>query len=453
MAAAQMRRKPGLSRDEWPAPPVTARAQKIRARVQPLVELGDPDVFEVNLMGNNMLPLVKRRSEFEQLSRQLEQSGAPSNTMPLQIARAGHDPAQAAEAIQVFLDSLLQNVGLDEDAQSPNCQLLKSFLGLRRTHDVDHFRANADGTVVRGKAPPRPSQRDDGLRSPRNALQPLHNHPNQFAMQQPHFAHQDVAPGPASIDEKAAALEKIRQRREALRAESHLAPQTDVGHPERGHRPADMLSAPEKADLVRIKLAEALHEDRPQAPAPSDEDAIRLHSSEFSTAAYSAAVPLVDDVCEKENAVLQPSVIKGITRRALRQAQVLVEQTSADSKLKTWINCTDEDYGLTFTQSLCGESSIFDIAIPKPAQESSATTPRKSTASANAAPAPMESTSTTSNRVGLMAGYTSSFRDIRSKFANAVGSIADQEYVGSLLTSQEAQVLYFSNRLPETCTV
>jgi hypothetical protein len=147
---AQSRGRPPISHDEWPgglkapeAGPLTSRTQKIRARVQPLVELSDPDIFEVNLMGNNMLPLVKRRNEFEELSRQIQQNGTQCGVLPLQISQ--QDPAHAAQAIQSFLDSLLHKVGLDDDC-SRNCQLLKCFLGLWRTHDVDHFRANADGT-------------------------------------------------------------------------------------------------------------------------------------------------------------------------------------------------------------------------------------------------------------------------------------------------------------------
>lgn len=147
---AQSRERPPLSRNEGhgglqapEAGPLSSLCQKIRARVQPLVELGDPDIFEVNLMGNNMLPLVKRRGEFEDLSRQIQQSGTPCEVLPLLISQ--RDPARVAQAIQGFLDSLLNKVGLDDDS-SPNCQLLKCFLGLWRTHDVDHFRANADGT-------------------------------------------------------------------------------------------------------------------------------------------------------------------------------------------------------------------------------------------------------------------------------------------------------------------
>lgn len=282
-------------------------------------------------------------------------------------------------------------------------------------------------------------QRDDVQKSPRNALQPLHNQPNQFTLQQPHFA-QDVAPGPASIDEKAAALEKIRQRREAARAHSHPARPLTGAH-NAVNASMVTLSAPEKTDLVRKELAQALleatHEDL-QSPAISTGTKL-MRSPDSSTSANSAAVKSLDDVSEKENALELQSAVKGVTRRAIRQAQVLVEQMSSSSKLKTWINCTDEDYGLTFTQSLCGES-VFDITIPKPfhSGSGSATTPRRSNANTSA-PAPMESTSTTSNRVAAMAGYTTSFRDIRSKFANAVGSIADQEYASSLLTSQEAQ--------------
>jgi len=122
-------------------PTVSARSQKIRARVSPLMELKDQDVFEVLLMGNNMLPLVKRRSEFEQLSQQLErvQSGTP----PLRINQ--QDPTRTAQDIQIFLDGLLLAIGVHEDS-SPHCQLLKSFLGLGRSNDVDHFHTNTDGT-------------------------------------------------------------------------------------------------------------------------------------------------------------------------------------------------------------------------------------------------------------------------------------------------------------------
>lgn len=70
--------------------------QKVRARVTPLMEL-DPDVFEVILFGANMLPIVKRRHEFEQLSRQLQ--GMQSGTALLRINQK--DPKLTAHDIQV----------------------------------------------------------------------------------------------------------------------------------------------------------------------------------------------------------------------------------------------------------------------------------------------------------------------------------------------------------------
>jgi hypothetical protein len=122
--------------------------QKVRARVSPLIELRDPDIFEVILTGNNMLPLVKRRSEFVQLSQELHgmNIGTPALKMHQQ------DPCLAAQDIQKFLDALLATIGIEDD--SAPCRLLKSFMGLwapqsaeaQHFTKVDDFRANAEGT-------------------------------------------------------------------------------------------------------------------------------------------------------------------------------------------------------------------------------------------------------------------------------------------------------------------
>ena len=199
-----------------------------------------------------------------------------------------------------------------------------------------------------------------------------------------------------------------------------------------------MLSAEEKANLIRTKLAEALSESAnlrsPYAHSEAgphetrDEILTHIQSPEFSSMAYSAAMQMPDSgSSEKENACgAQALATKSVNVRALRQAQVLLEQMDTTSKLKTWVNCNDEDVGLTFTQSLCGDS-VFDIAAPKPVASEVQTVVKPGRMDSNSgAPAPIESSSTTSNRVAAVAGYTSSFRDIRSKFANALGSISDQ---------------------------
>ena len=122
--------------------------QKVRARVSPLIELRDPNIFEVILTGNNMLPLVKRRSEFVQFSQELHgmNIGTPALRMHQQ------DPCLAAQDIQQFLDAVLATIGIEDD--SAPCRLLKSFMGLwapqsaeaQHFTKVDDFRANAEGT-------------------------------------------------------------------------------------------------------------------------------------------------------------------------------------------------------------------------------------------------------------------------------------------------------------------
>jgi hypothetical protein len=408
-------------------PPPQKRAEPLRSlrtRVSPLMELQDPEVFEVILMGNNMLPLVKRLGEFEQLSEQMQrvQSGTP----PLHVSQ--RQPALVAKDIQAFLDGLLAAIGLDDD--TPQGNLLKSFLGLW---------CSSNGTVSWAK----PQRDAPPAKSPRNALQPLHN--QSMPAQQHTQASQPVAPspaGPASGDEKAAALELIRRRREAARAQKQ----------QQQSAPA-MQSAEEKANIIRSKMVEALNDSGNQGLV-----AQQLQSPEMSGAAYSAALregfstsapapgasPATEQVWEHPPAEHPPpeqvepleemSSRRNFTRKFVRQAHVLLEQMDTTSKLKTWVNCSDEEAGLTFTQSICGES-VIDVAIPLPAPVETAVTPRRANAMAGA-PAPMESSSTTSNRVAAVAGYTASFRDIRSKFANAVDSISDQEYASSLLTSQ-----------------
>ena len=390
-----------------------AEPQRVRTRVSPLMELQDPEVFEVILIGNNMLPLVKRLSEFQQLSEQMQR--AQSGTPPLRPS-PGARPALVAQNIQVFLDSLLAAIGLDDD--TPQGNLLKSFLGMWC----------ANGAAGVGSKPQREAR---SAKSPREALQPLHNQP---MVAQP-YAHaqasQPVAqptspPGPASEDERAAALDLIRRRREATRAQK----QQQLAAPA-------ILSADEKADIIRNKVVEALNDSGNQDLRP------QLHSPPLTVAAYSAALregfgTLRAEQDSEHTTAGHPTTEqvarKNLTRKFVRQAQSLLEQVDASSNLKTWVNCTDEEAGLTFTQSLCSESS-FDIVPTVVAPVDTAVTSRRANAMA-AAPAPMESSSTTSNRAAV-AGYTTSFRDVRSKFANAVGSISDQEYASSLLTSQD----------------
>ena len=90
--------------DEWDGAQQTAGTMtrselghRVRARVKPLMELQDPDIFEVILFGANMLPIVKRRHEFEQLSQQLQ--GMQSGTSLLRINQ--QDPKLTAQDIQV----------------------------------------------------------------------------------------------------------------------------------------------------------------------------------------------------------------------------------------------------------------------------------------------------------------------------------------------------------------
>jgi len=305
----------------------------------------------------------------------------------------------------------------------------------------------ANLAVIRGKAPQRSAQWGAPANkspSPRNALQSLHNqHLPQYPSQLPETQQTPLLQqGPASIDEKAVALERIRQRREAARMQKQTAipsPLLVVGAPPALMSPSmHMLSAEEKANLIRTKLAEALSESAnlrsPYAHSEAgphetrDEILTHIQSPEFSSMAYSAAMQMPDSgSSEKENACgAQALATKSVNVRALRQAQVLLEQMDTTSKLKTWVNCNDEDVGLTFTQSLCGDS-VFDIAAPKPVASEVQTVVKPGRMDSNSgAPAPIESSSTTSNRVAAVAGYTSSFRDIRSKFANALGSISDQ---------------------------
>jgi hypothetical protein len=128
------------STERMSASSTVSTMQKVRARVSPLIELRDPDIFEVILTGNNMLPLVKRRSEFVQLSQELH--GMNIGTPVLRMQQ--QDPCLAAQDIQQFLDALLAMIGIVDD--SAPCRLLKSFLGLWQQAKVDEFRANAEGT-------------------------------------------------------------------------------------------------------------------------------------------------------------------------------------------------------------------------------------------------------------------------------------------------------------------
>ena len=128
------------STERMSASSTVSTMQKVRARVSPLIELRDPDIFEVILTGNNMLPLVKRRSDFVQLSQELH--GMNIGTPVLRMQQ--QDPCLAAQDIQQFLDALLAMIGIVDD--SAPCRLLKSFLGLWQQAKVDEFRANAEGT-------------------------------------------------------------------------------------------------------------------------------------------------------------------------------------------------------------------------------------------------------------------------------------------------------------------
>jgi len=382
--------------------------QRVRTRVSPLMELQDPEVFEVILIGNNMLPLVKRLSEFQQLSEQMQR--AQSGTPPLRPS-PGARPAIVAQNIQVFLDSLLAAIGLDDD--TPQGNLLKSFLGMWC----------ANGAAGVGSKTQREVR---STKSPRSALQPLHNQP-MVAQPYAQASQPTSPPGAASEDERAAALDLIRRRREATRAQK----QQQLPAPA-------ILSADEKADIIRNKVVEALNDSGDQDLRP------QVHSPPITVAAYSAALregfgtlraEQDSEHTPAEHPPTEQVARKNLTRKFVRQAQSLLEQIDTSSKLKTWVNCTDEEAGLTFTQSLCSESS-FDIIPTVLAPVGTAVTSRRANAMA-AAPAPMESSSTTSNRVAAVAGYTASFRDMRSKFANAVGSISDQEYASSLLASQD----------------
>jgi len=125
--------------------------------------------------------------------------------------------------------------------------------------------------------------------------------------------------------------------------------------------------------------------------------------------------------------------------RALRQSEALISQMELDSPLNTWVRSEGEE-GFTFTQSISdiGQWDSIPLEVPSTPRSSSATTttdaPSNSSSSHFSGPAPMEASSSTSNRVAAVAGYTSSFRDIRSKFTNLQGSgmLSDQEYESSL---------------------
>ena len=371
-------------------------------------------MFEVNLTGNSMLPIVKHRSEFECLSRELEKMHN-SIIAPLRIT--SQDATLAARDIQTFLDALLFAIGLDENS-SPQNQSLLSFLGLR-----------FDSCSESKQEPMEYS--------------PLHNQPTRQAEQQ-------EVESPISIDERAAAREAIRRRREAAhsqrQAQMESAPKL---LPHSRHSPTKKLSAEEKANVVRQKMMEALNdsaEEKANVVRQKMMEAMNESDNQDETNVIGQSTPnhrnsdSHQDVQSPEFsfasfcASLQKPVVN---RRALRQAMVLLEQTDTNSKLKTWVNLDDEDAGLTFTQSLTGESFFEIIPLPPIAEAEIQPAVILRSTSDTGAPAPIESSSTTSSRVAAVTGYTASFRDIRSKFANAAASIADQEYASSRISSPE----------------
>ena len=420
-----------------------SRRLHARAQVRHLVELQAPDMFEVSLAGRRMLPLVKRLVEFEALAQQLQ---TPMHNV------AHQPPALAAQHLQAFLDHLLAVIGIDEKDTTPSCQQLLSFLGLRNGDDAPlAWLGSPDGS-------PQTSQsrlgkvhcRAEGHAAlPRCPLQPLHNQARYFALPPPPLDCIGEAP---SSDERAAALEIIRQRRQTARAAREAAP-AHVLMPQntRSHSRSLLLPAEEQAaQAVPQKMLDELTEPAAVASKIQDSqtDCCRVRTvtgedsasaleqfPEMSTAGYAASLGSKEDTFSVHGHV--PG--KSVSRRALRQAQALLEQFDADSKLKTWVGTGEEESGLTFTLSLTGES-VFDISVPKisvAGAKMPTTSPR---ACDGIAPAPMESNTTTSNRVATMAGYTSNFRDIRSKFANAASSISDQEYASSLLVMPEVQI-------------
>jgi hypothetical protein len=164
-----------------------------------------------------------------------------------------------------------------------------------------------------------------------------------------------------------------------------------------------MSSAKEKAFFFRKMMLEA---EEVKSPPHNVDNTIEIQ--DFSANAYfSSMKQKIEKGCEKENSSVErhaASVKKlvGVTGgRAERQAHMLIVQTDTNSTLKTWISCTDEEAGLTFTQSLCGDT-VFDIALPK-ASTGTVSTPRNKDA-ISLAPAPIESSSTTSSRVAALAG-------------------------------------------------
>ena len=143
----------------------------------------------------------------------------------------------------------------------------------------------------------------------RRALHPVHTN---LAQLPPQHTSPPSPPGPASIDEKAAALEKIRQRREAARQQKQSAQPMRLAAPPQaaptaapdyvsfqkqpdasrgGEMPSHMLSPEQKANIIRMKMAEALSEsEHARSPFSLALEREQTVSPEFSTNGYSAAL-------------------------------------------------------------------------------------------------------------------------------------------------------------------
>jgi hypothetical protein len=219
----------------------------------------------------------------------------------------------------------------------------------------------------------------NATKSPRSALQPVQ--PNLSIKQQP-SEKQYKASSQATLDQNAAS-----------HSNRHL-PIASL---------PQMSSAEEKAFFFRKTMLEA---EKVKSPPPNAHNTIEIQ--DFSANAYFSSIKQnIENGYEKENTSVErhaPSVKKlvGVTGgRAERQAHMLIAQTDTNSTLKTWISCTDEEAGLTFTQSLCGDT-VFDIALPTASTET-VSTPRNKDA-ISLAPAPIESSSTTSSRVAALTG-------------------------------------------------
>lgn len=113
-----------------------------------------------------------------------------------------------------MLSNCLPDQALSVSLQQ-RCDPFKAFLGLHLALNTVHFRANADGTVTRGRPPFRPQ--NVGADGSNNLFAPSDSIIKPPVVPPPPFVsaleQERCADAAASATEKAAALELIRQRR------------------------------------------------------------------------------------------------------------------------------------------------------------------------------------------------------------------------------------------------